>query len=138
MDREEAGWLSELLSDSRQVVLRLYNEPLQSLQILEQQVIDYQLLVKEQATAVTDVDLANQLAANLLMLLASLQGTVGDAIQSMDEAVHRSVQVAVRYFVESDDADDDLTSPYGFDDDAEVFNGVARRLGRADLVLAVV
>ncbi len=43
------------------------------------------------------------------------------------------VQAATSYFINSDDANPDLESMLGFDDDAEVFNAVCHHLGRADL-----
>lgn len=46
-------------------------------------------------------------------------------------------QAAVRYFVLDDDADHDLESVCGLDDDAMVCNAVARELGREDLVIPV-
>ena len=42
----------------------------------------------------------------------------------------RLAQVAARYFVLQDDGDDDLSSPFGFDDDIEVFNAVVTALGQ--------
>jgi uncharacterized membrane protein YkvA (DUF1232 family) len=39
------------------------------------------------------------------------------------------VQAAVFYFIESDDAQPDLTSNEGYLDDAEVFNAVCRHIG---------
>ena len=45
------------------------------------------------------------------------------------------VQIAVLYFVLDDDGDDDLASPFGFDDDAEVFNAVCRAIGHPDRIL---
>lgn len=42
-------------------------------------------------------------------------------------------QAAVSYFVESDDADPDLGSDHGFEDDAQVFNCVCRHLGLPEL-----
>lgn len=55
------------------------------------------------------------------------------ASQGTDDP-RRLVQAAVRYFVEDDDSEHDLTSVVGLVDDAEVCNAVARALGRGDLV----
>jgi uncharacterized membrane protein YkvA (DUF1232 family) len=46
----------------------------------------------------------------------------------------RLVQAAVRYFIKSNDGESDLSSPIGFDDDAEVVETVAVVLGREDLL----
>ena len=42
-------------------------------------------------------------------------------------------QAATYYFVESDDAEPDLSSARGFEDDACVFNAVCRHLGLPEL-----
>jgi hypothetical protein len=41
----------------------------------------------------------------------------------------------VRYFVLNEDAEGDMDSLVGFDDDALVFNAVVEELGHADLVV---
>ncbi len=49
---------------------------------------------------------------------------------------HRALVVgAARYFIETSDANDDLTDPLGFDDDLAVLNTVLMVIGRHDLVL---
>ena len=45
------------------------------------------------------------------------------------------IQAAVRYFVLNEDAEGDMDSLVGFDDDALVFNAVVEELGHADLVV---
>jgi hypothetical protein len=45
------------------------------------------------------------------------------------------IQAAVRYFVLNEDAEGDLDSLVGFDDDAMVFNAVVEELGHEDLVV---
>jgi uncharacterized membrane protein YkvA (DUF1232 family) len=49
----------------------------------------------------------------------------------------RLIQAAIRYFVLQDDAESDLTSVVGWDDDVEVFNAVALFIERPDLVVEV-
>jgi hypothetical protein len=50
---------------------------------------------------------------------------------------HRALIVgAARYFARSDDAEGDLISVLGFDDDKTVFNYVAGAIGRPDLKVA--
>ncbi len=46
----------------------------------------------------------------------------------------RLVQAAVRYFILDDDAESDLHSPIGFDDDAQVVKAVAAAVGAGDLI----
>ena len=45
------------------------------------------------------------------------------------DAERLAIQAAVRYFVLEDDAESDLNSVIGLDDDAEVVNAVLRHLG---------
>ena len=47
----------------------------------------------------------------------------------------RLVQAAVRYFILEEDADSDLDSPNGFDDDIAVINAVLCHLNHADWVV---
>lgn len=68
-----------------------------------------------------DVPLVEQIAERARQLVRRV-GTDGR------EDRRRLVQAAVRYFVEADDAEGDLVSLMGFDDDAEVVEAVHRRL----------
>lgn len=45
------------------------------------------------------------------------------------------VQAAVLYFIESEDEEPDLSSPDGFQDDAEFFNCVCTFIGRDDILI---
>ena len=69
-----------------------------------------------------DHHLGNQLADKALALLDRINGDTCDVDRRLG-------QIAVRYFVLDDDGDDDLLSPFGFDDDVEVFNAVVHALG---------
>jgi hypothetical protein len=51
-----------------------------------------------------------------------------------DEATHRLVQAAVRYFVIEEDIEPDRETLWGLDDDAVVCGAVASHLGRDDLM----
>ncbi|HHO51862.1 MAG TPA: hypothetical protein ENK18_13525 [Deltaproteobacteria bacterium] len=121
-------WTSSLLSDSRSIVDELLCEPLEDLEALTSQVRSYRELVHSAARPMTDVDLADALSDATLELL--------ERTAKAPRAVRRLVQVAARYFVLQDDGDDDLTSPYGFDDDVEVFNAVVEALGEPHRALA--
>jgi len=44
---------------------------------------------------------------------------------------------AVKYFLLDADEENDLESPLGFDDDAEVFNYVLKNIGRDDLIIDI-
>lgn len=70
--------------------------------------------------------------------------TIAAGLQSLLEAYpgcpppQRALIVgAVRYFARSDDAEGDLISVLGFDDDKTVFNYVAGAIGRPDLKVAL-
>jgi len=69
-----------------------------------------------------DLGLAQQLAQECEALLDLLNN-------GTSEQTHRLVQMAVSYFIDPNDAEDDTDSPIGFDDDAEVIRAVARELG---------
>jgi hypothetical protein len=66
------------------------------------------------------------LARELVSACTKLLGTAND---SMPEHHRRAIQAAVRYFVIEEDADSDLASVLGLDDDAEVVNAVLQYLG---------
>lgn len=68
-----------------------------------------------------DAARAAQVADRCLLLLAEWS--------RLDGPQRILVELACRYFVEDDDEEHDLDSLVGFDDDAEVVNIVARRLG---------
>jgi hypothetical protein len=63
---------------------------------------------------------------------ASLGGALLRLLRECDDAHLPHVQAAVLYFIESDDAEPDLTSDQGFLDDAEVYNAVCVHIGMAD------
>ena len=122
----DADWTQELLSDAREVVYELLASPADDFDALSAEVTAYQAHVHRAARFATDLDLADALATATLGLLSR----AADA----PEDDRRAISVAARYFVHRGDADDDLVSPFGFDDDVEVFNAVASRLA-PDLVI---
>jgi uncharacterized membrane protein YkvA (DUF1232 family) len=120
-------WWQGLLSDSRQVVDRLLHEPLLDVSSLQDQVRAYRQHVELAARPSTDVELADALSRATLELLERTARAPREA--------RKLAQVAARYFVLQDDGDDDLSSPFGFDDDVEVFNAVVAALGEPDRAL---
>jgi hypothetical protein len=121
--QDRFGWVDELLSDTRSVVHELLDEPLLPLASLDRAVGEYRQAIEDARSADQELGLALVEGASALLTSAICADT------------HRLVQVAVRYFVMDDDGDDDLASPFGFDDDVEVFNAVATVLGRDELVI---
>jgi len=83
--------------------------------------------VKANALPATDCEMAELLADRLCQLVAD-----GDSLAPIERALARG---AVEYFLLTSDADDDLSDALGFDDDVRVFNSVARRLDRPQLVI---
>jgi len=83
------------------------------LQSLESQAAEHEFL---------DLELARQLSQECEALLDLLNNRTS-------EQTHRLVQMAVSYFIDPHDAEDDTDSPIGFDDDAEVIRLVAEELG---------
>ena len=116
--------------EARPLVDRLLREPPMPIDLLRMQVQDYRQVVHQAAREkeFVDVDLADHIADACLELL---DGVTQDAPQ----VERRLVQLAVRYFVEEEDADDDMASIFGFDDDATVLNAVLNYLGREDLAV---
>lgn len=55
---------------------------------------------------------------------------------SMSEAQRALLVGAIRYFVENEDAANDLDDPFGFDDDLAVINAVLLEIGLQHLVVA--
>ncbi len=120
--------LDQLLSDSRAVVLRLLDEPPTTADALRHEVdaLD-DVLSAAGDESFADLILARQLVSGCHALLAAWPKA---------EPRHRHlIQVAVRYVVLDDDGDEDLSSPFGFDDDVEVFNAVAQLLDRRELLI---
>ncbi len=125
--RKTRAWYERLLSDSRELVQGLLEEPLQSAGELRQQVERYTARVLDTEAPLADLRQARALSRATLALLEQTAGG--------SEAERRMAQVVARYFVMESDGADDLASPYGFDDDVEVYNAVVDALGLADQAL---
>lgn len=113
-------WTDDLLSDAREVVLDLLAEPnalTPDLGALAERVWAFRERIHRQARPMTDLPLADDLTSATLDLLSV-------AARGSSET-KRLAGVAARYLLEGDD---DLASPYGFDDDIEVFNAIASRI----------
>ncbi|MCB1000380.1 MAG: hypothetical protein R2713_12315 [Ilumatobacteraceae bacterium] len=72
-----------------------------------------------------------QLAIRIADVLTALLDDAG-GYTARERALMRG---AIRYFCQHDDVSGDLTSPTGFEDDAEILNAVSAYLGRGDLLL---
>lgn len=119
-------------SEARDLFAELLREPLRttgSLRLELEAHLQAIALAKAENEFI-DVELANRLGT-------VSRGLLDEADERDDVDIKRLVQAAVRYFILDDDAEPDLDSVCGLDDDAEVCNAVARYLGRDDLVTAV-
>lgn len=75
------------------------------------------------------VELAERLAANLAKAI--------EEAESLDDDGRATLGAAVAYFVSSKDAESDLRSPIGLEDDAFVVNEAFALIGRSDLDIDV-
>jgi hypothetical protein len=75
---------------------------------------------------VIDLELATDLAVRCERLL--------DMDDGVCEPHRRLAQAAVRYFIDEQDADSDVESLIGLDDDSSVIEAVALAIGRADVL----
>ncbi len=120
--------LSELPSDASQLMRDLLTEDLIPVPRLRSELAEHLAQLKEHASTheFIDLDTASLLNSVCHRLLDQLT-------ESSSEDHRRMVQVAVRYFILDEDAESDLHSPIGFDDDARVVRAVAAAVGAADL-----
>ena len=130
--------MSENLTDlegipdgARELWTKLVAEDLRPVHELFKEVRDYQQAIAQRSQwrdADVDPTLANALVDASLKLLSTLK-------EETPEPTRRAVQAAVRYFVIEDDADSDLDSILGLDDDAEVLNAVLSHLGHTQWIV---
>jgi len=124
----EEQLLASLLSDARQVVAMLLTEAPLSVDRLTTCLDDYEVEMSGPVHPLADLETASSLLEGCRRLLEALG-------PSPNRIEHLFAHVAVRYFVLDDDGDDDQASPFGYDDDVEVFNAVVELLGRPQLQL---
>ena len=118
---------------ARNLWVQLCGEELRPVHELFKDVRGYQQALAKRSTWQDD-DFDPQLARSLADAALKLLGTLNE---DTPEPTRRLVQAAVRYFVIEDDADSDLGSILGLDDDAEVLNAVLRHLGYGEWVVAI-
>ncbi len=111
-------------TETRPLVAQILAEPPRSLTALAREVADYRVTVAaaRRSSEFVDVELARRIADACDKLLEALP-------PAPSERQLRLARIAVRYFVLEDDAEGDLTSVAGFDDDADVLNVVLQELG---------
>lgn len=99
-----------------------------------------QLLARIDRTveATEDAATANELVDRPLCLV--IADRLRDAVSDMhqyDILGRRAVHTAVYYFSLQEDAEDDLSSVIGFEDDARVANATFHAIGRPDLEIEI-
>ena len=118
------GVISSISFDARAQLQTHFDAPLKPPAKQQRDLTAYLQTLHAQAAEheFLDLELARQLVEECEALLDLLNN-------GTPERTHRLVQMAVSYFVDPHDAEDDTDSPIGFDDDAEVIRAVARELG---------
>lgn len=116
--------------EARELFQRLLKEEPLPLGELRDEVAAYLLRLEREAEVDDHIDLDTAEA-----IAESLRGLLDVVAQEGDDEAHRLVHAAVRYFVIEEDAEDDMASLIGFDDDAEVVSEVAEALDRPDLAV---
>ncbi|MGE0492147.1 MAG: hypothetical protein AB7S38_23235 [Vulcanimicrobiota bacterium] len=113
----------ELPPEAADAYAKFLERPLLSREALAQMVEAHHLRLRAALPLHPRIDtvLAKDLTEGLKRMLGQAPGPM---------LIH--AQAAAYYFVESDDADPDLESMLGLDDDALVFNAVCLHLGRPD------
>lgn len=127
--RSENDSLLQAVSEPARASLRrlLAASPVSPVE-LEYRLSAYGAMLRTHVAHVDVLDLwtADLIERKCLAMIGKLEGA--------DERTCRLVQSAVLYFVKQDDAEDDIRSPAGFDDDLEVVEAVARELEFDDVL----
>jgi len=116
--------LESIDPDAADIILSMLSDPLVAPEVLAEQTRLYFKEVEAQANdgEAIDLELVTELAVRCERLLDEMD-------DMMPEEHQRLIQSAVRYFVDNEDADNDLDSLIGFDDDTSVIETVAIAVG---------
>lgn len=123
-EKSDLAELPGIPEAARELWRQLLDQELVPTQELQSELRAYQQAIGRSAQWSDEVDpvLARSLADRCIKLLSTID-------EKTDEEHRRAIQAAVRYFVLEDDAESDLDSVIGLDDDAEVLNAVLTYLG---------
>jgi len=74
-----------------------------------------------------DIELIGRMVTTFKKLLQNFRG--------MPEAHQNVVSIAIRYFIDTEDAQNDFSETFGFDDDLAVLNAALLSIDREDLLV---
>jgi uncharacterized membrane protein YkvA (DUF1232 family) len=99
--------------------------------ILKQQIQKYLKEIEKETlqNEFINLPLAKKIAGVCLLLL--------DAYDQYNEEEKKFINATINYFLHSHDEEEDLYSPLGFDDDAEILNECLRLLKKEDLTIEI-
>lgn len=122
--------ISGIPHESQALFDRLHDAPLAAVAELRAELQAYvaRIATMTPANELVDAELGEAICRCCEGLLDMLED------DAANEAWHRLVQAAVRYFVAEEDVEPDRDSLWGLDDDAAVCGAVALHVGREDLL----
>jgi len=104
-------------------------------------ITDFPRLIRRVSTHVDRIDEAQldnaSINAKLAVSIAGTLTTLMESARTLDASGRSTLRGAVEYFLLTGDADDDVSSPVGLEDDARVVNHACELLGRPDLVISI-
>lgn len=103
----------------------------EELAALRQPLVDHLATVEAKAAEREHVEV--RLAGDLVAAFTTLIDDPG-----LDDDQRALLAAAIDYFLQARDAEDDLSSPIGFEDDAYIANTAFERLGRTDLTVSAI
>ncbi len=126
------GVIERLPQDSAEFFERLLSEPTLDAG-------DLWMMVRSHLVALREAEAAEEMMDSRLgkELAEASEQLLHRFADETNEDARLLIQAAVRYFVLNEDAEGDMDSLVGFDDDAEVFNVVVEELGHGDLAVSI-
>jgi len=92
-------------------------------------------LIRSHLDVVAEAETGEFVDTHLARVIADRLFKMLESWEQFSDAYRQLAHATVTYFVMNDDADCDLSSPTGFDDDAEIANALFTYLGRVDLLI---
>jgi hypothetical protein len=107
-------------------------------EILARPAVGHEDILAELDEYTSQIDAASRQRADLdvhlaEMILRTCRTLLEDDWGNLDSTQQSLVRLACVYYLDSDDADGDLESPFGFEDDALILNLVLDFIGRTEL-----